>query len=42
MTWFLLFWSGALIVVCYWVYAATKNNSDLDEEQVVRRMHNVA
>ncbi len=42
MTWFLLSWTGALVVVCYWVYAATKNGSYLDEEQVARRMRSVA
>ena len=42
MTWFLLPWTVALVVVCYWVYAATKNGSDLDEDQVARRLRNVA
>ena len=42
MSWLLLSWSGALVVVCRWVYAATKNGSDLDEEQLARKMGNVA
>jgi hypothetical protein len=42
MTLLLLSWTGALVTVCYWVYAATKNGSDLDEEQAARRMRNVA
>ena len=42
MTWFLLSWTVALVIVCYWIYAAATNNSDLDEEQVARRMRNVA
>jgi hypothetical protein len=42
MTWFLLSWTGALTFVCYWIYAATKNGSDLDEEQVAHRMRPVA
>lgn len=42
MTWFLLSWTVALAIVCYWIYAATAKNSDLDEEQVARRMRDVA
>jgi hypothetical protein len=42
MTWFLLCWTVALVIVCFWVYGATMNGSDLDEEQVARRMHNAA
>ena len=42
MTWFLLSWAVALAIVCYWIYAATTNGGDLDEEQVARRMRNVA
>ena len=42
MTWLLLAWTVALVIVCCWLYAATKNGSDLDEEQVARRMRNVA
>lgn len=42
MTWFFLSWTVALVIVCYWVYAANTNGSDLDEEQVARRMRNVA
>jgi hypothetical protein len=42
MTWLLLAWTVALAIVCYWVYGATANGSDLDEEQVARRMRNVA
>jgi hypothetical protein len=42
MTWLLLSWFCALVVVCYWVYCATMNGSDLDEEQVARRMRNAA
>jgi hypothetical protein len=42
MTWLLLTWTVALVIVCYWVYGATMNGSDLDEEQVARRIRNVA
>lgn len=42
MTWLLLSWMGALVIVCYWVYGATMNGSDVDEEQVARRMRTVA
>jgi hypothetical protein len=40
MTWFLHSSTGALFLVCYWVYAATKNGADLDEDQLARRIHN--
>ena len=47
MSWLLMsslpaLWFGALVVVCRWMYGATKNGSDLDEGQVVGRMGNAA
>jgi hypothetical protein len=42
MTWFLLSWTVALVIICYWVYGATTNGRDLDEDQVARWMRTVA
>ena len=42
MTWLLLSWIGALVIICCWVYGATMNGSDVDEGQVAGRMGNVA
>ncbi len=42
MTSLLLLWLGALLIICYWVYGATKNGSDPNEEQVALRIRTVA
>ena len=41
MAWILLSWIGATVMICCWVYGATMNGGDLDE-QVARRMDSVA
>jgi hypothetical protein len=42
MTWLLLSWIGAAVMICCWVSGATMNGADLDEEQIARRMGSVA
>jgi len=42
MSWLLLSWSVALLIVCWWIYAATRDGNDFDEEQLARKMRNAA
>jgi hypothetical protein len=42
MTSLILSWIAAVVVICYWVYGATMNGTDLHDEQVALRTRTVS